>query len=201
MLTEALHLVHDGITGKRETTWPVISIAPLRLLAIALTLTGVIALTTPAGASAAKPCWKQIVDDWYGNERIDGSYSQACYREADQNIPQDLRDYSDLPGEIARARLRDLRDQRTETGEDIRTLAGAGPVDERTNGGGTSGSGNGGDGAIGSALDALGPDSADSAPVPLLILAGLALLLVAAGATGLLSRKLSARRARTTPHR
>ena len=176
-------------------------IAPLRLLALALALTGVIALTTPAVATAAKPCWKQIVDDWYGNERIDGSYSQACYREADKNIPQDLRDYSDLPGEIARARLRDLRDQRTDTGEDTRSLAGAGPVDERNDEGGSAGggSGNGGDGAIGSALDALGPDSADSAPIPLLVLAGLALLLVAAGATGILSRKLSARRARTTP--
>lgn len=144
---------------------------------------------------AAKPCWKQIVEDWYGNERIDGSYSQACYREADKNIPQDLRDYSDLPGEIQRARLRDLRDERTDTGEEPRTLAGSGPVDERTNGGGKDGGG----GPIDNLLEAAGPSSADSAPVPLLILAGLALLLVAAGAAGLLSRRLQARRARPGP--
>jgi hypothetical protein len=154
-------------------------------------------LSTPVSATAAKPCWKQILDDWYGNERIDGSYSQACYREADKNIPQDLRDYSDLPGEIARARMRDLRDERADGGADSRTLAGSGPVDERNDGEG--GSGKGGDGAIGSALDALGPDSADSAPIPLLVLAGLALLLVAAGAAGLLSRRLQARRARSVP--
>jgi hypothetical protein len=172
-------------------------LAPLRLLALALALTGVIALTTPAAAIAAKPCWKQIVDDWYDNERIDGSYSQACYREAEKNIPQDLRDYSDLPGEIARARLRDVRDSRTD-GEDPRFLQGAGPVDTRNDGDGNGG-GNSGDGAIGSVLDALGPNSADSVPIPLLILAGLALLLVAAGATGVLSRKLSARRARSAP--
>lgn len=198
MLTEALHLIHEWITGKRETTGPVIRLTPLRLLALALTLTGVIALTTPAAATAAKPCWKQIVDDWYDNERIDGSYTQACYREADKNIPQDLRDYSDLPGEIARARLRDLRDERTDTGGNPRTLASSGPVDARNDNDDGPGS-NSGDGAIGSALDALGPDSADSAPIPLLILAGLALLLVAAGAAGLLSRRLQARRGRSVP--
>jgi hypothetical protein len=175
----------------------VVSVAPFRLLAIALALTGLLALSAPGTALAAKPCWKVIVDDWYADERIDGSYSQKCYREAEDNIPQDLRDYSDLPGEIARARQRVLRDQPTDPGQDARRIAGAGPVDERNNGGGSGGPDSGG--PLGTALDELGPSSADSAPIPLLILAGLALLLVAAGATGLLSRKLSARRARTRP--
>jgi hypothetical protein len=164
------------------------SVPPLRLLAVVLAFAGAIALTTPAGATAAQPCWKQIVEDWYDNERIDGSYSQACYRAADKNIPQDLRDYSDLPGEIARARMRDLR----EDGENTRvpqSVGGAGPLD-------SGNGGNSGDGAIGEALDALGPESADSAPIPLLVLAGLALLLVAAGGAGLLTRRLQARRAR-----
>jgi hypothetical protein len=173
--------------------------APVRLLALALMLTGLVALSAPAAGTAAKPCWRQIVDDWYDNERIDGSYSQACYREADENIPQDLRDYSDLPGEINRARLRDLRVRRVDPDqEETRRLQGAGPVDATNDPNGpTGGSGNSGDGFIGEALDELGPKSADSAPIPLLVLAGLALLLVAAGAAGLLTRKLSARRART----
>lgn len=168
------------------------AIRPLRVLVFALALTGVIALSTPVSAGAAKPCWRQIVDDWYDNERIDGHYTQACYRAADRNIGQDLRDYSDLPAEIQRARLADQR--RIETEPD-RSLAGAGPVDERNDGSGGA-SGNSGDGLIGEALDELGPSSADSAPIPLLILAGLALLLVAAGAAGLLTRRLQARRAR-----
>lgn len=175
--------------------------APVRLLAIAVALTGVIALSTPVAASAAQPCWKEIMNDWYPDERIDGSYSQACYRAADKNIPQDLRDYSDLPNEIARARLRDLRDSREEgSGGDRfpQNVGGAGPVDDRSDDGDDDGdsSGNPSDGAIGSALDALGPDSADSAPIPLLVLAGLALLLVAAGGAGLLTRRLQERRAR-----
>jgi hypothetical protein len=173
------------------------SFAPVRLLAIAVALTGVIALATPVAASAAQPCWKVIMDDWYKDARIDGSYSQACYKAADKNIPQDLRDYSDLPNEIARARLRDVRDSRVEPENRFpQGVGGAGPVDDRNDDGGSGGSGNSGDGFVGDALNELGPNSADSAPIPLLILAGLALLLVAAGAAGLLTRRLQARRAR-----
>jgi hypothetical protein len=169
--------------------------APVRLLAISLALLGVIALSTPVAASAAQPCWKDVLDDWYPDGRIDGSYSQACYRAADQNLPQDLRDYSDLPNAIARAKLRDIRDSREEGSNRFpQSVGGAGPVDERDDDGGSGG--NSGDGAIGEALDQLGPSSADSAPIPLLILAGLALLLVAAGGAGVLTRRLQARRAR-----
>jgi hypothetical protein len=177
----------------------VFALPPVRLLAIALALTGVIALSSPVAASAKQPCWKDIMDDWYKDARIDGSYSQACYKAADRNIPQDLRDYSDLPSEIARARLLDVRNSRDEGGGDRfpASVGGAGPVDDRNDDDDGSGSGgNPSDGAIGSALDALGPESADSAPIPLLILAGLALLLVAAGGAGLLTRRVQARRAR-----
>jgi hypothetical protein len=170
--------------------------APVRLLAVALALLGVIALSTPVAASAKQPCWKDVLDDWYPDGRIDGSYSQACYRAADQNLPQDLRDYSDLPNAIARARLRDVRDSRVENDDRFpQSVGGAGPVDERDDDG-SGGGGNSGDGAIGEALDQLGPSSADSAPIPLLILAGLALLLVAAGGAGVLTRRIQARRAR-----
>jgi hypothetical protein len=178
------------------------AIAPIRLLLLALALTGVFALAMPATATAAKPCWKQILDDWYDNDAIDGHYSQSCYQQADKNLPQDLRDYSDLPGEIARARQRDLRDQPAQPAdpaEDSRTLAGAGPVDTRNNNDKGGGGAAADDGPIGDFLDAAGPSSADSAPIPLLVLAGLALLLVAAGAAGVASRKLSARRARSGP--
>jgi hypothetical protein len=182
---------------------PMAAIACLRLLAVLVALTGVFALTTPATATAAKPCWKRIVDDWYDNEQIDGSYSQKCYAEAEKNIPQDLRDYSDLPGEIARARQRDLRDQPADPGKATRVVQGVGPVDEKNdddNGGGNDSSGKSASGGpIGAVLDAAGPSSADSPPIPLLVLAGLALLLVAAGGAGLLSRRLQARRARTGP--
>ena len=41
-------------------------------------------------------------------------------------------------------------------------------------------------------FDKLGPNNADSMPLPLLILGGLALLLVAAGAAGLVTRRFRA---------
>ena len=163
--------------------------APLRLLLLALALTGVVALSMPAPAMAAKPCWKQILDDWYDNEVIDSSYSASCYDEALDNMSQDLRDYSDLPGAITRARQRDLRGQPDDPGADRRVLAGPAVIEERSNGRSSNG-------PIDDLLNAAGPSSADSAPIPLLILAGLALLLIAAGAAGLLSRKVQARRAR-----
>ena len=174
------------------------SITPLRLLTLALALTGVLALSAPAPAMAADSCLDRILKDWYPDERIDGTYSQACYRAAERDLPQDLRDYSDLPGEIQRAKLRDVRDDRVDTGEDTRRIQSSGPVDARNNGGG-GGGGDRRDGPIDSLLEAAGPSSADSAPIPLLVLAGLALLLIAAGAAGVLTRKLSARRARMTP--
>jgi hypothetical protein len=177
------------------------AITPLRLLALALALAGVLALSAPAPAVAAKSCLERILEDWYPDESIDKRYSQACYREAEKDLPQDLRDYSDLPGEIQRARTRDLRADRTSpgnAGDDERRLQSSGPVDARNNSGGGTG-GRDTDGPIDSLLEAAGPSSADSAPIPLLVLAGLALLLIAAGATGLLTRKLHARRARTAP--
>jgi len=45
------------------------------------------------------------------------------------------------------------------------------------------------------AFNKVGPRNADSIPLPLIILAGLALLLIAAGGAGLVSRRLRARRA------
>ena len=177
-----------------------VAVTPLRLLALVLAMTGVIALSAPTSAVAAKQksCLDRIVDDWYPNERIDGHYTQKCYREAEENMPQDLRDYSDLPAELLRARQRDLREQPSDPGQDARRVAssGSGPVDARNDGNdGDSSSG----GPINDFLEAAGPSSADSAPIPLLVLAGLALLLVAAGAAGILSRKVHARRARVTP--
>jgi hypothetical protein len=182
--------------------------ASLRLLAVAVALTGVLVLTVPGTAMAAKPCWKQIIDDWYKNERIDGSYPQKCYDEAEKNLPQDLRDYSDLPAEIARARQRDLRGQPADPGKARRVVQSVGPTatSNDDNNDGNSGSGKTADdgksasgGPIDDLLEAAGPSSADSPPIPLLVLAGLALLLVAAGGAGLLSRRLQARRARTGP--
>lgn len=51
-------------------------------------------------------------------------------------------------------------------------------------------------GIVGDAIKNLGPGSADSIPVPLIIVGALALLLLAAGSAGLVARKLQERRVR-----
>jgi hypothetical protein len=149
------------------------------LLIAALTLL-VLALAMGGPATAAKPCWRTVLDDWTDDTRLDKKYSIACYDEALENLPADLRDYTDAFDQISNARQAALR------GDDDRELSGAG--------GGSNDPDDSGGGPLDDVLGA-GNGSSDSIPLPLLILAGLAGLLMAAGGAGLLARKLQARRA------
>jgi hypothetical protein len=56
---------------------------------------------TPVG-SAAKPCWQVLVDDW-ADGAISNLYPISCYRQALQNMPEDVRLYSNASDEINRA--------------------------------------------------------------------------------------------------
>ena len=67
----------------------------------------------------------------------------------------------------------------------------ANPGGDGNAGGGTD---SGGGGPIGSAFKATKPGSADSVPVPLIVLGGVALLLMAAGGAGFLARRMRTRR-------
>jgi hypothetical protein len=59
------------------------------------------AVAGPAG-SAAKPCWQVLVDDW-ADGAISNLYPISCYRQALQNMPEDVRLYSNASDEINRA--------------------------------------------------------------------------------------------------
>ncbi len=162
------------------------------------------ALTVPAAASAkaeATPCWKKLINDWYDG-RIDHSYQVHCYRDALKHLPQDVRTYSDAYDVISRALSSATRDKKhVDPNALIPPPAGGGGP------GGTSGGGTGtnkagdtggatGSGFLTTATDKLGSKSADTVPIPLLVLAGLALLLIAAGGAGLVARRIQARRGR-----
>jgi hypothetical protein len=148
-----------------------------RLIAVLALL--LIALATAAPATAAKPCWRQVLDDWTDNTRLNGTYPISCYDTALKNLPEDIVSYTDAYDHIADARQDALQGDRVLSG------SGSGGDDNDPDAGG---------GPLGDMLSA-GTDSADSIPLPLLILGGLATLLMAAGGAGLLSRKLQARRA------
>lgn len=162
----------------------------IRSAAVTLALLAVLAGLALGAASPAaakgKPCWERVIDDWLDNGNIDGTYKAACYQQALKHIPEDLRDYSNISDAITAALQASLRGN------------GPGGGSQQSAGGGSSSngsSGNQGDNAprklqnvpdrsyYRRAIDNLGTTSADSLPIPLLVLAGLgtALLLSAAG--------------------
>ena len=170
------------------------------LAAVALTL-GLGAGVAPASAKGKPPCWKTLINDWYDG-RIDGIYAIHCYREALQHLPTDVDTYSSARDDIKQA-LQKRITQGTQTGTTTTGSAvppGPGGSDGNDNGSGTQNpSGNNGNnqsasGPVQSAFDATKPGSADSVPVPLIVLGAVALLLMVAGATGFLTRRMRTRR-------
>lgn len=163
-------------------------------LFVAATLVGLAALlsvVTPS-AEAAKPCWKRALDDWSDNGRMDDVYSQACIQAAIDNLPEDLRIYSNAPEVIGGARQRSVRDRSIQgtSGQPPVAPPPAGtvePVEPET--------GPRDEGPIESVLGR-GTTDASSIPLPLMLLAGLALVLMAAGGAGFARRKLVARKIR-----
>jgi hypothetical protein len=154
-----------------------------------------LALATPA-AQAAKPCWERVLDDWVDNGRIDGVYSASCLEAARKHVPEDIRAYSDFEDRIdeamqARAIQSASRGNTppektsTSTSKSSNSAPEPQPKADTTRD----------EGPI-SAVLSTGTNDANSIPLPLIILAGLALLLMAAGATGLVARKVQARRSR-----
>jgi hypothetical protein len=54
-------------------------------------------------APAAVPCWRAVIADWSQDGSIDGIYPAACYRQAMQNAPTDLRIYSSIEDDLQSA--------------------------------------------------------------------------------------------------
>jgi hypothetical protein len=170
-------------------------LAVIAVVLVAL-LAGLVGGTAAPAQAKGKACWERVIDDWLNGKPLN-KYSPKCLQAALKNVPEDLRDYSDITDVISAALQNKLR-------------GGGGG----TNGGTTSdsGSSSGSGNETGDntprklqnvpdrsyyrrAIDNLGTTSADSLPIPLLVLAGLgtALLLTAAG---LAARKRLKARAR-----
>ena len=169
------------------------------MLVVVAAFLAVLAVASPAGA--AESCGRQVIDDWYDNGRVDGTYALHCYDDAIEILPRDVRDYSSAKDDIQRAlqnRKRgepappatsdptpneapptDTNGTDTETTETTAALPSDGSDDPPT------------ETTAGAPVD---PESASSVPVPLLILAGLALLLIIGGSAGYIIRRVQARR-------
>ena len=164
------------------------------LCAAAVACVAVLGVAVPA-ANATKPCWRQLIDDWYDG-RIDKTYPVSCYREAQKHIPTDAAQYSSLPDDLDRALQSAIAGGGPTDPDTPITAGGAGrrevaPKDADTSTGTPQTLGDGDDKTL---LDRLAPANADSVPIPLLVLAGLALLLLAAAAASFVARWVQARR-------
>ena len=138
----------------------------------------------PAGAAPAVPCWKAVINDWFDG-RLDQTYPPQCYQQALHHLPRDVDLYSSAKDDIQSALLASLHNNRS----DKPTYKGGGGPS--ASGGGTEG---GSKSIIENVIEWLGPSNAQSVPLPLLILGGVAFLLLAAAGGSFVSRRLQARR-------
>jgi hypothetical protein len=158
----------------------------------------------PAATSkATNSCWLDVINDWLDNNRVDKIYPVACYTHAIQTLNQypDVQNYSSAADDIHRAQLAAMHDRTTGGGKGGGGgTQGGGGV---TGGGNSSGPGGGGGGSssppITSIFDSGKPSSAQSIPLPLIVLGGLALLLLLSAAGTWLVRRSQARKAGGPP--
>jgi hypothetical protein len=160
------------------------------LLASAASLVALTTLSVGTATASSKPaCWTVVVSDWYNDGRVDGTYPTACYEQAIRHLPGDVKAYADAADEIQRAMLAAQRNgvgsKDESDGKDKRR---ASPLAFGNNRGDPP------KGVLSSMIDRIGPKNAGSVPLPLLVLAGIAFLLLAAAAASWVARRVQARR-------
>jgi hypothetical protein len=176
---------------------------PHRALRLCLVLTALAIVSGIIGGSATaqqKPCADQVVSDWYDDGRVDKIYPFECYRQAIKSLPPDVIDYSNAKEEIGRALAFAKQGKPDPGGEDPTPATtptgtqatGTGTNATETTGTETTGTETGTDptatGTSETPTDTSGPSSV---PVPLIVLGGLAILLLAAGSAGYLRRRMN----------
>jgi len=171
----------------------------LKLLLVVISAGLVLAFGSTAPATAAVPCWKALINDWFDGH-IDHVYPVACYRQAIAHLPQDVRSYSSAKDDIERAELAAIRYNQGNGGNPSGGGTTTTPSGGTSGGGNDSGNGTGTPdeqskkGVITRAIEWLGPSNAASVPLPLLILAGVAFLLLAAAGGSFLNRRFRDRK-------
>jgi hypothetical protein len=154
---------------------------------LAVVASALLALGSPSTAAGQADCAQQVLQDWSDNGRVDKLYPPHCYEEAIDKIPADLAPYVDAEQVITRALQSALNRELAPGGcdptpdgdsNDCRGI----PSGSGGNGGSAGGGGN-------EAAPEVDPSGASSIPVPLLVLGGMSVALLAAGGIGYLSRR------------
>lgn len=193
-LTKALQRRHT-LDGPEDVVPSPMTHLP-KLLTGALLVVAALALGVARPAAAATPCWKALLNDWYDG-RIDHTYAKHCYTDALNHLPTDVRTYSSAHDDIERALQSALAAERTRgkrvgPNTPLPPQPGAKPGGHAAGGTTTTQAVPGRKPPPGIAGE-LTSGSPSSLPLPLLVLGGLALVLVGAGAVGLVVRRLQGR--------
>jgi hypothetical protein len=164
-----------------------------------VTLVGALAVLVIGAASAGAasksrtPCWQLVLNDEYDGH-IDGTYPVHCYRQAIVHLPQDSLIYGQLRQDITAAMVKSVAALKKK-GVKVTAATPLPPEDQSR------------DlqqhkkkkGFLAVIADKIGPGNASSIPLPLLILAGLGLLLIAAAGASFAARWVAARRSPPSP--
>jgi hypothetical protein len=146
-------------------------------------------------AMAKTKCADQVVADWFNDGRVDKIYPLECYRRAIKSLPPDVVDYSNAKEEIGRALAFAKQGKPDPGGKGPTPTTGTTPTGTTPTG--TTPTGTTPTGttptsetptATQQTTDTSGPSSV---PIPLLVLGGLAVLLLAAGSAGYLRRRMN----------
>jgi hypothetical protein len=152
-------------------------------------------LVVAAPAGAAPSCGRQVIDDWYDDGRVDRTYELHCYDDAIEALPEDVKTYSSAKEDIQRALQARMRNepsppastdptpgggQTTKPPKPPKNQATTGEIDPKEE-------------TTPEAAAPIDGDSASSVPIPLLVLGGLALLLIAGGSAGYFVRRYQGR--------
>jgi hypothetical protein len=167
-------------------------LTPLILVFVAAAAAATFGVST-AHASA---CSNALIHDWYVDGRIDRTYPIHCYREALRDIPEDQIVYGTLRDDLNRALQNVIRKHNGNVTPMTPVPPGGG------GGGNDSGDGTSGkhdEGFFHWLATKIGPSTANSVPVPLLVLGGLALALMAAAAVSFFARRYQAKKAAPDP--
>jgi len=129
----------------------------------------VAAVAASSSAGAAPPlCGTAILDDWLDNDRIDRIYDLACYEAAIDAIPEDIRIYTNAE-EVIRRAFQNVSGKRLPR----RELQGPSGVESPPP----------------DVVPAVDSSAATAFPLPLLVLGGMSVVLLAAGGFGYVSRR------------
>ncbi len=158
---------------------------------------------------ATNNCDLAVINDWLKDGHVDRLYAIPCYTQAIQrlNSMPDVKGYSSATDDIHDALLAAIRQDRGGGG----SSGGSGPSGPSDGGSPPSSSPSGSNSGTGTPsssgdksvvrhlADRLGPSNAQSIPLPLLVLGGLAVLLLLAAFGTWLARRLQARRMTPAP--